>query len=297
MIDPQKESAETGKGFPLPWISRVDELLSLDGDLRRHALVIFAFNLNWFFAIDAVWTEKNLISVLDEEGQDQSALWAGFFWGVKVPNRELYMRLKPYLLRLAKRKSITRHNHVEVLAALLLTGWGSVDSTTGERYVTREELRDVLLTVDEDFRAKVLWQLERWSSEAQEGNGNWAKQLRVFLVEVWPRQKSAKTPRITVALCDLAFADAVDFPEIVDIILPLVTKIDQDARHNFVRLEDNIVDQHPEKTLALLSAILPENPAVWPYGIEGVLERIGNADPSLLKDARLVELKRRWNAR
>ena len=219
------------------------------------------------------------------------------FLGAKVPDRDLYMRLKPYLLRLARRKSITGHNHVEVLAALLVAGWGSVDSTTGERCVTSEEMRDVLVNVDDDFRAKVLWQLGKWSSEAQEGNGNWAKQLPVFLVEVWPRQKSAKTPRITAALCDLAFADAAAFPEIVDIILPLVTKIDQDARHNFVRLEDNIVDQHPEKMLALLSAILPENAAVWPYGIEGVLERIGNTDPSLLKDARLVELKRRWNAR
>jgi hypothetical protein len=79
MTDPQKESVKTGMGFPLPWISHVDELLSLELDLRRHALVVFAFNLNWVFAIDPVWTEKNLISVLDEEGQDQSALWAGFF--------------------------------------------------------------------------------------------------------------------------------------------------------------------------------------------------------------------------
>jgi hypothetical protein len=297
MTNSQKGGDTTGKGFLSPWISGVDELLSLDGDLRRHALVIFAFNLNWFFAIDPVWTEKNLISVLDEEGQDQSALWAGFFWGAKVPDRELYMRLKPYLLVLAKRKSITRHNHVEVLAALLLAGWGSADSTTGERYVTSEEMRDVLVNVDDDFRAKVLWQLGRWSSEAQEGNGNWAQQLTIFLVEVWPRQKSAKTPRITAALCDLAFANAAAFPERVDIILPLMTKIDQDSRHDLTRLEDSIVDQYPERTLALLSAILPENAAFWPYGIEGVLERIGNADSSLLKDHRFVELKRRWNAR
>ena len=38
MKDPQKQNIETGKGFPLSWIGRVDELLSLQGDLRRHAL-------------------------------------------------------------------------------------------------------------------------------------------------------------------------------------------------------------------------------------------------------------------
>ncbi len=207
------------------------------------------------------------------------------------------MRLKPYLLRLARQKSITQRNHLEVLAAIVLVGWGTVDSRTGGRCVTSVEMRDVLVNADDDFRSNVLWQLKRWPSEAQEENGNWTKQLPLFLTEVWPRQKSAKTPRLTARLCDLAFSDAAAFPDRVDIILPLVTKIDQDSRHDLTRLEDNMVDQNPEKTLALLSAILPENAAVWPYGIESVLEQIGNANSSLLKDPQFVELKRRWNAR
>ena len=61
--------------------------------------------------------------------------------------------------------------------------------------------------------------------------------------------------------------------------------------------EANVVDKFPEKMLALLSAVLPEDVEVWPYDIEDVLERIGSADLSLVKDPRLVELKRRWNAR
>jgi hypothetical protein len=74
MKDPQKDGVKEGKGFPVPWLRRVDELLSLEEDLRRHALVMFAFNLNWFFAIDPGWTQKQLIAVLDEEGHDQNAI-------------------------------------------------------------------------------------------------------------------------------------------------------------------------------------------------------------------------------
>jgi hypothetical protein len=77
----------------------------------------------------------------------------------------------------------------------------------------------------------------------------------------------------------------------------LVTKIDDEARQYLTGLEDELVDQYPEKTLALLSSILPEDATAWPYGIETALERIADADPSLLRDRRLVELKRRWNAR
>jgi hypothetical protein len=160
-------------------------------------------------------------------------------------------------------------------------------------------MRDVLVNADDDFRSHTLWQMQQWASERKEGDVNWKAKVPVFLTEVWPRHIKAKSPRITARLLDLAFSDATTFPGIADIIMPLVTKSDRehlwlpDLRES----EGNVVDQYPDKMLGLLSAVLPENVAVWPYHIEDVLERIGSADPSLLKDHRFVELKRRWNTR
>jgi hypothetical protein len=54
MNDPQKKGLKARKGFPAPWSTHVEELLGLAGDHRRYALVMFAFNLNWFFYIDPV---------------------------------------------------------------------------------------------------------------------------------------------------------------------------------------------------------------------------------------------------
>ena len=221
-----------------------------------------------------------MISVLTEEEQDQRALWAGFFWVSKIPNQGLYIELKPHLLGLATQKFISQRGHAENLAGILLAGWGTVDRITRERFLSSAEMREVLINSDDDFRSSIIWQLERWSSEAQEGDGNWVQQLPLFLAEVWPRQKSAKTPRITARLCELAFSDADAFPERVEMILPLLTKIDDEARQYLTGLEDKIVDQYPEKTLALLTAILPDDASVWPYGIETALERIANAAPS-----------------
>ena len=59
----------------------------------------------------------------------------------------------------------------------------------------------------------------------------------------------------------------------------------------------NLVDRYPERVLALLHAVLPDSAAAWPYGIEGTIERIGNADKKLLTDDRLIALQRRWDAR
>jgi len=297
MKDHSKDDLELGKSFPVPWIHRVEELLTLEGDLRRHALVIFTFNLKWFFAFDPIWTQENLISVLDMEGDDQNAFWAGFFWGARVPQQELYVHLKPYLLRLAQRKPMVQRGHAKVLAGILLAGWGSINQKTGERCVTNTEMRDVLINANDEVRSNTLWQLEMWS--LREERGKWSTELPIFLTEVWPRHKKVKNSRISSRLCDLAFSSIVNFSKIANIILPLLTKINQEHMfvHNPGEGKSDIVNRFPKKTLAILNAILPEDVSVWPYGIENVLEQIAIADSSLLNDSRLIELKRRWNDR
>lgn len=297
MNDPAKDHLEIGKGFPAAWIDRVEELLALEGDYRRHALVMFAFSLNWFYAIDPTWTEENLISVLNQDGDDRRAIWDGFFWNANVPAPKLYMRIKPHLLTLVQREFVVRARHTEILSGILLAGWGMIDEQTHERWVTNAEMRDVLLNADDDFRSHTIWYLERWSQKEEEGG--WGAKLPVFLSEVWPRHKKTKSSRISARLCDLALSNAAIFSKIIDIVLPLVSEINQEHMmlHNLKDAKDNIVNQFPEKTLALLFAVLPENLSAWPYGIEDILERIGGADPPLLSDGRLVELKRRWNAR
>ncbi len=160
-------------------------------------------------------------------------------------------------------------------------------------------MRAALVNADDAFRSRTLWQLKQGSSKEHEGDGHWKARVPVFLSAVWPRQIKAKSPRITGRLLDLAFSDVTTFAEIADIILPLVTESDRGHLwlSNRMKSEGNVIDKFPAKVLMLLYAILPENVEVWPYDIEDVLERIGSADLSLVKDPRLVELKRRWNAR
>ena len=297
MDDPSKAELKIGTGFPEPWIKCVEDLLALKGDARRYALVMFTFNLNWFFAIDPSWTEANLIFALQKEGQDQDAVWAGVFWSARIPDKELYQILKPHLLGLASKKSPTRHHHVHILSGFLLAGWGTINQQTGERYIADGEMHQVLLNTDEAFRLQILWQLKGWSSK--ENKGQWRKKLPVFLGEVWPRDKKVKSPKISIALLELVFSDTVNPSEIADVVLPLISRanLEHVGLHSLRAAENSIIDRLPEKILALLFAILPDDAAAWPYTIEEVLERIGVVAPPLLRDSRLVELKRRWNAR
>lgn len=292
MDDPQKDNLRAGAGFPSAWEGRVDELLSLEGDLRRHALVMFSYNLAWFYAIDGAWTKRQLLSAIDDGREDQAAVWAGVFWHAQVPGGQLYSFLKPYLLELAKSRSISRRGHVRVLSGFILAGWGA-NAETGHGDVADSEARDVLLNSDEDFRLNVLWQLGQWSVEE-----HWARQVPRFLKDVWPRQKKVRTPRASVRLCELALSNPTNFPELADAVLPLVIRAD--GEHIFLHglsPDNGTVKDHPERVLALLHAILPDDTSLWPHRMHEVLGTIEGADTSLTRDARLVELKRRWNAR
>ena len=299
--DPRKDNLKHGEGFPKNWLRHIELLLGLPGDLRRHALVILTHNLSWFFAIDPSWTQLHLLSVLGGQNEeDKQSFWGGFFWGGKAQGHPLFMALKPHLLQLAKSNVIEKRGHSEVLAGLLLSAWGLVEKETGKHWVTNEELRDVLINSSDDLRSHMLWQAERWSNN-QEGDGKqkWSLLLMTLLRDVWPRQITAKSATVSARLCDLAFSNEERFPEMAELVLPLITKIDRDhlMLPNLRRSKDNIVDLHPRQSLALLHAVLPDNVAAWPYGFGDILTRIGEADNTLGNDERLLELRRKWDAR
>lgn len=296
MNDPQKAGLIPGQGFPKGWVTHVEELLGLAGDNRRYALVMFAYNLSWFFYIDPSWTEENLLSVLGKDENDQKAFWEGYFWHAQQPMEGLLLQLKPWLVQLTQQEHASRRRELNVLSAILLAAWGTCRKS-GERLVTNEEMRNILLHSDDDFRIQVIWHLERWTSD--EKDNNWKVLLPVFLTDVWPRQKQVKSPKISARLCDLAFSSSDLFSDVADAILPLLSSIEEnDLSFPHLRgAKDPLLEKYPEKALAVVWAVLSEKSPKWPYGIENILEKIGIAEPSLLMDPRLVELKRRWNVR
>jgi hypothetical protein len=267
------------------------ELLHLEGSLRRHALAIFTYSLGWFFVRDPRWTQANLISVLATDAEDQKAFWSGFFWNPKVHSK-LFEVLKPYLVSLVHDKTVEKQGHLNTLSAILLAYWWHVLPKTGKRFVSNAEMREILLQADENFLVQTLWQAKSFLTGKKADRRN----LSTFITDVWPRHKKAKSLKISTALCELAFTDAEAFESLADIILPLVTKVD---RHGFFiyKLDDSsIIDLFPEKVLALLCAVLPDNASEWPYGIGNALKRIGEVKPALLKDKRLIELMKRLGA-
>lgn len=294
--DPVKNDLLAGQGLPTAWSAMVESLLALPGDLRRHAIVIFSHQLSWFHAVDPLWAQGNLLSILEGESEeDRQALWAGFLWGGNAQGHEFFARLKPHLLQMASSQRLERRGHTAAVSGLILSAWTLTDGA-GRRWVTDDELRSLLIDSNDDIRTQILWQADRWASGNRE---KWATLLIDLLRNVWPRHLAAKSGVVSARLCDIAFSDAEHFAELSAIILPLLTRVDSDrlSLPELRRSGDGIVDKHPRETLALLHAVLPENVSAWPYGMDETLARLAEADATLRHDERLIELRRRWDSR
>ncbi|MEQ9412166.1 MAG: SIR2 family protein [Fuerstiella sp.] len=279
----------------------IEKCLALSGDPRRHAIAMATHHLGWLHVYAGVWTEKNLLTILDgDDAEDQEAFWAGFFWNPRVSSPGLFLRIKNGLLAVAKNGTHSREGHYQSLAYLLLTGWTSSAENEGRRWVDNAELRDVLLQGGDELRSHVLWQFER---VLRDGDVNkreeWQNRAYEFFEEVWPRQRSVKTPEMTARIVDVLVAHSDGFGKLINLVSPLLTTIrDATSLHiHFRGKVKHVIEAHPERFLHLLHIVLPDDVRYWPYGINDALSMIADADEALLSDTRLRELRRKWDAR
>lgn len=294
MADPARDHCKAGNSCPDEWLSRINELLALPGDPRRYALVILAYNLGWLFVKEPEWTDQTFLQAMERDSSiahDREAIWAGFLWGASAPHLELYLRLEPKFRQLARERSLHKRRHGEVLSGLLLNGWIS-RRENGARLVTDDNMRAVLLDAGEDFRSQALFHVETW---AEENAGSWNEQLVEFITNVWPKQVSARSPRITARLVELAFQQEENFSDVVQAVLPLVSKLGTEhvLTHSFIRPEGSSIRRDPKMALELLHAVLPNDSRRWPYGTSRALTEVVECDPSLKKCLKYIELKNR----
>lgn len=292
MKAPATKGRELDHGFPEDWTRRNEQLLALPGNMRRHALVMLGSQINWLFAIAPAWTTANLLTVVDDEGDDGDALWDGILWAARAPSRALYELLKPGLLARAM-SPFRRRSEANVICGFLLIGWG-VDSETDppEQLVTSAELRDILVGSDNDLRGQMLWQLGRWSSDPE---SKWHARLVPFLTKVWPNQRAVRTPEMSSRLVDLTLVSGDLFPQVVQAILPRLVPVRGGMLlGSMLRsgTENHPALLYPAAMLDLLWAILAEDATLWPYNIEEVLDILAEAHETRA-DPRLSELRRR----
>lgn len=192
--DPSMAGFTTDSGLPDNWRRRFDKLLALPDDHRQHAIAMIMPWLNRLYDIDPGWTEAQLVAVADGKTNDAQAFWDGYFWGSRSPQLPLYRRLKPSFITQG-RSGDRRRGHTLKLAGMLLAGWGGDEGSTGSGgLIDNVELREILIHGDDSLRTQMLQHIEHWTLEP---GSPWGDRLVPFLRDVWPRQRSVRTPRVS----------------------------------------------------------------------------------------------------
>ena len=294
MIFPEKESENIIDGFDKKWTSYVTDLVNLPDPSGVFAITIFSHNAIWFFHHDPVFAEKIIVDYLissEEQSLRSEAAWSGLFWGGRVPPTNLYKKLKSTLLNKAKDSSGFRKRHREGIAWLLLLGWAS-NLKNGEQLISDEEFRQVLIVSTSEFRLAVLQHLSSW---CREKDSKWAKKFPTFVKNVWPRQRTARTAAISTKLVNITLEIGADYPQAVEAVLPVIDRIESTSFFlpPMRDPEAEVFREHPDPTIHLLYAALPEDANYWPYGARSVVQTLRPSGRDREAQRKLAELRSR----
>ncbi|MCW5115585.1 SIR2 family protein [Burkholderia cenocepacia] len=291
---PRFKGATQETGLPASDLRKLDQMLNLLGEHRQHAIVLIASRLRWLFHVSPDWTRDQVLPIATGTDEQSQAFWAGYLWTGSVPQPPLHSLLKPTLISLAWQADLPR-NETTRLAGILLASWGhGGPDTKADECISDVELREILIHARDDLRMSVLWHLQQWVRAPE---SPFPGRLVQFLSSVWPRQRALRTAALSGKLVDIALSVPARFSEIIPLILQRLVPL---RPHSVLLADTNvsseIFDTSPETLLELLSVVLADDAAEWPYGAGDIIFRLTKL-PETQNDHRLAKLLRNQQRR
>ena len=288
--------------FYKEWLALLESLLKLPDISRQYVLVILFTEINWFFQIDKDWTKEYLLPIFhSRKSIDRDAAWSGFFNTYYLPRPEIFSVIKDDLFTINQTRPYFYLKYIDRYAGLILALWSKTDNATGVRCITDEELRGLLLKSDDNLRMKILKQIEIWISGLTTYNSSdeWKSRLPEFF-STWPKQIDAWSPKVSTGFFNLLIWSGEQFPFLLKLVINHLNKIYDIGQ---LKLDDmitpdfgnRIIQDYPKELLELLFTVLPNATRQRPFKIAEILQKIVEADSSLKKDVRYIELKRRYS--
>ncbi|WP_182288457.1 hypothetical protein [Vibrio spartinae] len=271
------------------WLVLLENLLILPGESHRYVIAVMTRNLSWFYGINAHWTQKYLLSILDgSDLADKEAFWSGVLSGETILGEDIFFILKPYLIEMAHSDNAEKRRFLNSIVSLLSSAWSIIDEETSEKWVSDQELRDLLISADDKFRCQVLWNIRNFDEQI------WFLHFKELISSVWPRQLVAKTPAVSHTFVEIALDAESHFVDVVVSILPFLTRLER-AGDLYIH-HDDFLKRHPKEAVLLFHTVLPDDAYLWPYAFGEWLETI-KASYAEADDEQLIELSRKWDAR
>lgn len=299
LTEPFKQNLNN-KHFHKEWFGLIESLLKLPDVSRQYVLVMLFREINWFFQTDKAWTQKHLLPIFHSSNSiARDAAWSGFLEAHVLPYLDIFKNIKDDLLTIVKTRPSFYFKYIYQFVGFILKLWDKTDKTIGERRITDEELKKLLLKSDDRFRIVILDHLKLKILNKNVFPNQWKSRLPE-LFAIWPKQMKAWSPEVSAILCELLLWSGDQFPVLLKLLIKRLNKIydiDQLKLDDMIMPDfgNTIIQDYPKELLELLFTVLPNDIRQRPYDMSDILKKIVEADSSLKKDERYVELKRRYS--
>lgn len=250
-----------------------------------HGRVILGSRLITLFRVDPVWTETNLLPLLNWKINpiEANAVWSGFLWSPRL--------YEPLLIAFKEQFLATAQHYVQL-------GEHSRQFATFLTYAalnylntyTPEEFRTALSSLPQEG----LQESAQALSQALEGAGEqkedyWKNRIEPFWQKVWPKSRDLASNQIAESLARMSIAAGNEFPSALTTVIDWIQPIEHPFYIVHRLHQSKVSEQFPEKALTLLYAIIDNQPHAH-RDMKHCLTDIKGADPKLKQDPRYQKL-------
>jgi hypothetical protein len=274
--------------IPDDFKNRLDYLLNFPGEGGDHAACEIALRLRYLWYLDPTWVKQRLLSLFEPLADKAEPAWNGYLHDNHLVPPDLFALIKRSFLDIYEHASqwhwrdqaTARLSQFLVMACL----WNQREGN----YVSFEEARYALQSLNDDGRARAAWMLATVLKKLK----CWRVFGKPFLEKAWPQEVRFRTSETSRILAMIAEDSRDNFPDVVRTISHLLVPVDHAdiLIHRIKGTKSPLATKYPESMLQLLDKVMPNNPRTAPYGLAATLEDIAISAPELRQDTRWQRL-------
>ena len=277
------------------FIDVASELLSLENDGGRFALVSFVTRILFFYPRFPKWTSVNVIGkIKHSDATTKEAYFESLsFAAGSIKAREIFLKIRDDLISGFCDDVFMSENTADKLSWLILCGW--LTKHNRKRLVSDLQFCEALSQGSHLFREGVLWNLHRWVKDGPDTNRVKCREVKRFFSCIWPLGRFAVSQKTNRYMLEISFSNEQMFSLLKPILEPRIIRAE--TFHidlgDLVDGNSKIVKKFPEVVLDILVRSLPEEPVKWHYDLGKVLDAIEKAAPHLKKNYGFSNLRRK----
>ncbi|AYG64332.1 SIR2 family protein [Rhizobium jaguaris] len=268
-----------------PLAARLTRSLGSIGEGADHAAGLMGRHLEWLNFVDPDWVRRELLPLFDLENVLAEAAWRGFLHSGSPPqSKDLFRQLKQSFLGIFSQRldwlSEDRDERNAVTVLVIAAWW----HRKGREYISDEECRAALQSVDDEGRQTAIWTASRIIGE----HDAWTSFGRRFFTAVWPQEVRFQTSGTSDALLRLADDSFEKFPEMIKTLKDFLRPTEHPDMYLFRQRRGadageraSLAKRWPKAVLEVADRVIDLDPPYVPSELGALLADIGEAEPAL----------------